>query len=34
MVDERVVHRRAAERADDRHGLRRKLLGYNDAETR
>ena len=26
MLDERVIHRSAAERADDREGLRGKLL--------
>ena len=33
VVDESVIHRCAAERADNRHGLRRELLGDHDAET-
>src|SRR5271170_116611 len=33
VVDECVVDRRTAERADNRHSLRRKLLANNDAET-
>ena len=32
VVNERVVHRGAAERADDRHGLRCELLRHNYAE--
>jgi hypothetical protein len=32
VVDERVVHRRTAERANKRHGLRRQLLRHNNAE--
>ena len=34
VVDECVIHRCAAERADKRHSLRRKLLSDNDAKTR
>ncbi len=33
VVDEYVVDRRTAERADNWDGLRRELLGNNDAET-
>ena len=32
VVDERVVHRCTAERANKRHGLRRQLLRHNNAE--
>ena len=34
VVDENKVDRCTAERADNWHGLRRKLLGDNDAKTR
>jgi hypothetical protein len=33
VVDERIVHRRTADRADHWHSLRGELLGNNDAET-
>ena len=33
VVDECVIHRRAAECADNWHRLRRKLLSHYDAET-
>ena len=33
MIDKRVVNGRTAQRADNWHGSRRKLLGDNDAET-
>jgi hypothetical protein len=33
VINERIVHRRTAKRANNWHGLRRKLLGDNDAET-